>query len=308
MPCYKPLTGWYGRDLTSNGKFPIVFDPGKASDPTDPQDIPCGQCVGCRINRSKQWALRCMHEASLYRDNCFVTLTFEDDYLKTRENPWSLDVKDTQLFMKRLRKRFGSGIRFYLCGEYGEHKGRPHYHVCLFNFDFPDKSLYKIVNGNRLYTSEILHELWPFGHCVIGDVTMESAGYVARYVMKKVNGDAAKDYYIWADFETGEIHPLKPEFTTMSRRPGIGKGWLDKFKTDIYPSDFVTVKGKKYMPPKYYDKILEAEFPMEMLSIKADRENKVLDRLDDLTPERLSVREKLQLRRADQLVRNHDKG
>jgi hypothetical protein len=220
MPCYKPLEAWYSKDVNPSGRRGIVFNPSLALQRDDPINISCGQCIGCRLERSRQWAIRCMHEASLHEENSFITLTFSPEHLVARDNPWSLDVRDWQLFMKRLRKRTGKKIRFYHCGEYGELHKRPHYHACLFGYDFPDKRLWRVVNGQRLYTSYFLQELWPYGFSTIGTVTFESAAYVARYIMKKVSGKNADDYYQWFDDETGEIFDRHPEYTTMSRRPG----------------------------------------------------------------------------------------
>ena len=243
MPCYHPLTAYRGR-RTSSGKSEILFDKSQALKVGSGLSIqlPCGQCIGCRLERSRQWAMRCHHEASLYQDNCFITLTYSDEHLPSDK---SLHVEHFQKFMKRLRKRFGEGVRYYHCGEYGEKYMRPHYHACLFNFDFPDKKIWKENNGNRLYVSESLSELWPFGFVTIGDVTFESAAYVARYIMKKVNGDLAESHYERVDWETGEVYQLKPEYTTMSRRPGIGSNWFAKFKDDIFPQDYVVINGKK---------------------------------------------------------------
>ena len=118
----------------------------------------------------------------MYDDNCFITLTYSNQHIPA---DGSLDVRVFQKFMKRLRKRFGDGIRFYHCGEYGSLLGRPHYHACLFNFDFPDKYLWKENNGQKLYRSPSLEELWPYGYSSIGTVTFESAAYVARYILKR---------------------------------------------------------------------------------------------------------------------------
>jgi hypothetical protein len=311
MPCYSPLQAWYGKldqDDPVGTKRKMVFNHVYAEDPDSPVSLPCGQCIGCRLERSRQWAIRCMHEASLYENNCFITLTFNPESLAARDVPESLDVRDFQLFMKRLRKKFGSGIRFFHCGEYGENKGRPHYHACLFNFDFPDKELWRVANGNRLYISESLSELWPYGFSTIGDVTFESAAYVARYIMKKVTGDQADDHYtLGHDPDTGEVIYKKPEYTTMSRRPGIGKKWFDQFKDDVYPSDFITVNGKKCKPPKFYDRIMESTRPFEFDDIKEKRLIKLSARQADLTPDRLAVREKVQELKLEKLVRNHDK-
>ena len=174
-----------------------------------PMKLPCGRCVGCRLERSKQWAIRCVHESQLYKDNCFITLTFDNDHL---DEDSSLQLRDFQLFMKRLRKQFvppnpyeeGSieyddfqqshAIRFFHCGEYGELNKRPHHHAIIFNFDFDDKYLWK-RGTNPLWRSPTLEKLWPYGMSSIGKVTFESAAYVARYVMKKVNGELADEHY-----------------------------------------------------------------------------------------------------------------
>jgi hypothetical protein len=274
MACFKPIEAWYSKEVNPSGKRSLVFTAKYGEDPDRPIEIACGQCIGCRLERSRQWALRCMHEASLYEDNCFLTLTFNDESLSNREFPESLDVRDFQLFMKRLRKRFGDGIRFFHCGEYGEKYSRPHYHACIFNFDFPDKELWRVdpKTGVRLYRSRELEKLWPYGYSSIGDVTFESAAYVARYITKKQTGQDSEKHYIVVDEETGELVGYrKPEYITMSRRPGIGKEWFDKFKTDVYPSDSIHVNGKKFRPPKYYDKLFQDSNPYEFDEIKEKR-------------------------------------
>ena len=258
MPCYHPLTGWKKRSVNESGKRSITFDRSKGFSDTEMQ-VPCGQCIGCRLERSRQWAIRCVHEAMLHEENCFITLTYEDTTLP--ENG-SLVKKDFQDFMKRLRKKYEpKKIRFYACGEYGEDTSRPHYHACLFNHDFPDKKIYKQVNGNWLYTSESLSDLWGNGYFIIGDVTFDSAAYVARYIMKKITGDIASAHY--GDRE--------PEFNTMSRRPGIAADFYHQFKTDCYPKDFITLNGKKMSVPKYYDKLLDMEDPELLKKLKACR-------------------------------------
>ena len=234
MTCYHPMEGYRGKEITKTGKRKIVFNANDALGTCSlfRVTLPCGQCIGCRLERSRQWAIRCVHEASLYDDNCFITLTYSDENLP----PYgSLVKKDFQDFMKRLRKRF-SNVRYYHCGEYGSKTKRPHYHAILFNIDFPDKELLTINNDQRLYTSEILSKIWGKGICSIGSVTFESAAYVARYIMKKANGDDAELKYCHVD-DDGVWNSIEPEYTTMSRRPGIGKEWFDKFKSDVYPND-----------------------------------------------------------------------
>lgn len=236
--------------------------------------IPCGQCIGCRLERSRQWAIRISHEASLYDHNCFITLTYMDKYC-----PSSLDVRHFQLFMKRLRKKFGNGIRFFHCGEYGDLNQRPHYHACLLNFDFPDKNLYYVNNGYNYYLSESLSELWPYGIHLISDLTFDSAGYVARYVLKKLTGDAAAAY--------GD---RRPPYVTMSRRPGIGRAWIDKYLEQTYNHDFLVINGHKCLPPKFYDRVLQESHPDWFDFIKEQRSSRFGDSLDS-TIDRLNVRE-----------------
>jgi hypothetical protein len=133
MPCYFPITAWRSKDGKNEaGKWPVVFKP-TAGYLDKELKLPCGRCIGCRLERSRQWAVRCVHEASLHEKNCFITLTYSPENLP---KDGSLDVSHFQKFMKRFRKRFGPGIRFFHCGEYGESLSRPHYHACIFGFDF----------------------------------------------------------------------------------------------------------------------------------------------------------------------------
>ncbi|MEO5368178.1 MAG: hypothetical protein H7831_17865 [Magnetococcus sp. WYHC-3] len=302
MPCYSPLNGYKSRELTANGKRKIVFSPREGFYDL-PVTISCGQCIGCRLEKSRQWAMRCVHEASMHENNCFITLTYDEKNLPKNK---SLEVEHFQKFMKRLRFKFGEGIRFFHCGEYGERFGRPHYHAVLFNFDFKDKSLWKEERGVRLFVSEALSELWPFGFSTIGEMTFESAAYVARYVLKKQSGKNLTRYLI-INPETGEIiGERKPEYTTMSRRPGVGKMWFEKYKDDVYPSDEVVIRGKVMKPPKFYDKILELTDPTQFKKIKASRTAKGYARKADSTPERLKVRETVKKAQLKSLKRGLD--
>jgi hypothetical protein len=303
MPCYKPLHGYRSQTVNESGKRGIVFNVTQGFKDM-PVELPCGQCIGCRLERSRQWAIRCVHEASLYEKNCFITLTFNDENLPSNG---SVDVRDFQLFMKRLRKKFGSGIRFFHCGEYGDEFKRPHYHALIFNFDFPDKVLWSKQNDSLIYTSEVLNELWEHkGFTTIGDVTFESAAYVARYVTKKVTGEKADEHYTSIHRETGEIVSRKPEYISMSRRPGIGKGWFEKYHSEVYVHDGVRINNHFIKPPKFYDKAYEVKYPKKMIIIKKNRELRSLIFTEHTTPERLAVREKLHLLRFDRLKRSYE--
>ena len=152
MVCYHPITAWRSLEgRGANGKWPLVFNKRDGYCDLEVQ-VPCGQCVGCRLERSRQWAIRCVHEASLHSRNCFITLTYDDAHLPGI----SLVPRDYVLFMKRLRKMFGAGIRFFHCGEYGSINFRPHHHAIIFNFDFEDKVLWSVRSGVRLYRSAAL--------------------------------------------------------------------------------------------------------------------------------------------------------
>ena len=301
MPCYSPLQAFYSRSVNpKTGKPKIVFDEAMSFGLSiSGIKVPCGQCIGCRLERSRQWAIRCVHEASLHEANSFITLTYSPEFLPS---DMSLHLSHFQLFMKRLRKCFGNGIRFFMCGEYGEKFRRPHYHAIIFGLDFPDKVQVNVSNGLPIYSSEILSNLWGKGFASIGTVTFDSAAYVARYITKKVTGEMAFDHYL--DKDTGIM--LKPEYTTMSRRPGIASDWFKKFRSDVFPLDEVVLKGRKMRPPKFYDSQFEVEFPDDFAVIKKKRSIRARSFSSDNTPERLDVRERVQLIKLKSLVRNID--
>ena len=303
MPCFHPLQAYYcdspkGRVIEFNKNFAMLYN--GVSDATIEDyalKLPCGQCHGCRMKRAQEWAIRCMHEAQMYGDrNCFITLTYDEDHLPAGG---TLVKSDFQKFMKRLRKKFGEGIRYYHCGEYGERFLRPHYHALLFNFDFDDKVFYKTTgSGSRLFVSDDLKRLWPDGWSTVGSVSFESAAYCARYCVKKMNGRLADGYY----------KGRQPEYNTMSRRPGVGKVWYDKYKSDVFPSDQVIYEGRSLPPPRYYSGLYEIECPDDFKLIKAARQELQLDLELDSTPERLADREKCALASFSKLKRSYEQG
>lgn len=254
--------------------------------------VPCGRCRGCRIDHARDWALRCVHESQLHEENCFITLTYNDENLP---KDGSVSSKDVRLFLRRLRYEYQDNeIRFYGCAEYGETckecglsrplckckvfipaLGRPHYHILLFGFDFGDKEFHhveykkgcsRITAGNsyKVYISKALESIWKKGFCLVGEVNLQSAGYVARYIGKKIGGEMALGHY----------NGLSPEFSLMSRKPGIASEWIMKYMYDVYPKDFTTVNGRKFQPPRYYDcKLMRHDWDMYLL-VKAKREEK----------------------------------
>lgn len=294
MTCYNPLVAYRSEGrIVFNSPFPLAKG----------FNIKCGQCIGCRLDYSRQWAVRCVHEAQMHEKNCFITLTFNPEALEARKRPWSLDVRDFQLFMKRLRKKHGKRIRFFHCGEYGDKNQRPHYHALLFGFDFSDKQLWSTREGVKLYISQSLKELWPYGFSTIGEVTFQSAAYCSRYIMKKIKGEAAEKHYEIMHEETGEVEQRNPEYCTMSRKPGIGRDWFDKYKTDVFPHDYVVMNGKKIKPPRYYDSLLSEE---ELELVKKARQDAMPDLIKhyDHNMDRLFVEEAVKMKQLERLIRN----
>lgn len=219
----------------------------------------------------------------------FITLTYDPENLPLNG---SLDKKHFQDFIKRYRKSISpKKIRYYHCGEYGEKLGRPHYHAIIFGDDFKDKVHCQGQGTSKIYTSNELNSLWGKGSTIIGAVTFESAAYVARYVLKKVTGEREIEHYMKVDV-FGEITDLQPEYTTMSRRPGIGYEWYQKYKDEVYPDDFIIIRGKKMKPPKYYQQFFEIDEEEQYQVFKKDLKLKVRERKSDNTPQRLRSKEK----------------
>jgi len=265
--------------------------------------VPCGGCIGCRLDHARSWAIRCVHESQMHQDNCFLTLTYDNEHIP---EGGTLVKKHFQDFMKRLRFHVEpKEIRYFHCGEYGSKTFRPHYHALIFGWDFPDKRLFQVKDGNRLYTSKQLTKIWGLGHASIGAVTFQSAGYVARYITKKITGAPAQEHYERIDTETGEIIQLQPEYVTMSRRPGIGREWFNKYgSTDLhYAEDCVIIEGKRYKIPRYYDKLLEEQDPRKLEELKESRKAYANAHPEEQTPARLKAREQFKQRQAKRLVR-----
>lgn len=340
MGCFAPLpaTQFHGR------KQLTVWKRSEVRKPTPPDigrdlKLPCSNCIGCRLDRSKQNAVRLMCEAQLHKKCSFITLTLNDETLRARRQEWepavpyippfeepqgrdvnahstlaygyastrldSLSKRDLQLFMKRLRfelstREPSTRVRFYGVGEYGGLTGRPHYHIALFGEDFSDDRIYWRTSGDhRCYRSSRLEKLWSIdgnklGNCEIGDLTIDSAAYIASYVMKKVNGKMAHEHYR-RELPNGEIFWLTPEFALMSRGGRRGRGlaaeWFSKYNNDVYPLDKVVFDGKQLKPPRYFDKLLADYDPPKMEYIRMMREHAAKELAEDNTPARLADKE-----------------
>lgn len=195
--------------------------------------IPCGKCQGCQIDRANEWATRVCMEIKNYKNNAFLTLTYDNEHLPKQR---SLIKKDLQDFWKRLRKT-GEKIRYLACGEYGPRTARPHYHAVVLNYWPKDAKIYKKnITGDTLYTSERLNKIWGNGYVIVGQVNYETAAYVARYVYKKAFG-LDKNYFL--------KKKKAPEFTLSSRRPGLGMEKMNDEKWQkILRNDGIIIKTK----------------------------------------------------------------
>lgn len=272
MQCTSPLKARQMPYLNpKTGKNVIQFGPTLLGTPIK---LPCGQCMGCRLERSRTWAFRCMHEAQSHEENHFITLTYHPDYLPKYG---SLKPSHLQLFFKRLRDR--QKVRYFACGEYGELNGRPHYHAIVYGLRLRDLVYSKTKNGFRLYTSSMLNEVWGLGNVEIGGVTFESAAYVARYICKKQLGK--NSIKVWYDKTTDQYYSkedgtlyegLVPEFVRMSLKPGIGTEFYKKFQSDMYPEGKVRIRGGvSCKTPRYYDGKYEVDNKDQMDQIKLKR-------------------------------------
>ncbi|AXL14825.1 replication initiator protein [Microviridae sp.] len=296
MPCYHPLQAF----RTPGGK--IVFKPTGLPDYQDHLEIPCGRCVGCKLERSREWAVRCIHEAQMHEENDYLTLTYRDSALPPGG---TLIKKHMQDFIKRLRHHFPrKTIRYLMCGEYGEETQRPHYHMILFGIRFNDRKPFKMVRGNMIFTSDRLDEIWGHGYCQVGNVTFKSAAYVARYVLKKqTKNDKDTDR---VDPETGEIfEPRLPEYIACSLKPAIGKSWIEKYENDVFPQDFVVIGNRQFPVPKYYRRLYADKNPEKAEEMRAKRIEKAKASPDN-SSSRLATREDIQKRRLDKLKRNQN--
>lgn len=272
MPCFSlqlavPMPG-----RTRTGKTPYKFI-GKASSyhtryqgtPTGALLLPCRQCIGCRLEKSRQWATRLLHETEFHKGAIFLTLTYDENNVPKNG---SLNKTHLRTFFNDLRSRnsyYGKDkIKYFACGEYGDRTGRPHYHAALYGGlsvhdplcdpEEPSRS------GDPQYSHPDLSKVWTHGRHRFSAHNFETAAYVARYVLKKISGVSSALHY-------GE---RTPEFQSCSN--GLGKGHFQSWLPDIYPSDHVVLPERgAFMPPPYYDRLLEKVDPVLFQKVKKSR-------------------------------------
>lgn len=300
MTCYSPLKGF--ENIEDGG---IVFK--RSNQAGAAMEVACGQCMGCRIDKSKEWAARIVHESQMHQANSFVTLTYDD---KNLPYDGSLNKAHFQKFMKRLRRRNeGQRIRYFHCGEYGQKLSRPHYHACLFGIDFADRIPYSTSNDVITWTSEELTEIWGMGFTTCGELNYQTAAYTSRYILKKVTGNRADDHYSRVNLNTGELIQLQPEYVTMSlgrkKGDGIGGSFYKKYETDFYPSDECPVPGQGVYKkvPRYYEQMYADRNPDTYEEIKKRRKIYRDEHADEYTAKRLETKYKVKKAQLSQLPR-----
>lgn len=287
MACASPLTAYRP---ASGGPLSFTQPRGRAASKIQ---LPCGQCILCRLEYARQNAVRITHEASLHDTNAFITLTYADEYLplfnslsseNKKAHPWqpAKDRNHLSKFLKRMRHEIGR-FRYYAVGEYGDETKRPHYHLCLFGHDFTHEAITLRTNPTRLWTHPLLQRLWGLGHVSVGALTFQSAQYTAAYVTKKLNN---KQQYCRVDEDTGELIPLVQPKAYMSRRPGLARPWLDAWGEQIVNHDRVVIDGKPQKPPRYYDAWLKAKHPEK----EEERKERRRERATMLSAEDLRAR------------------
>lgn len=264
----------------------------------DWQEIPCGQCIGCRLEYSRQWANRCVLELDYCDEAYFVTLTYNDEHVPmswyadqdTGEafQAMTLRKRELQGFFKRLRLYSGQdNLRYYSAGEYGAKYMRPHYHCIIFGLHLDDLQLLKSTpDGWQYYRSPLVESAWmeskgkgrrkkgesgiPLGFVVVCRVNWSTCAYVARYVTKKLTGHLAE----WYDYFN-----IERPFALMSRMPGLGKRWFEDHP-DLDPEEYIHVKtedeGLKFKQPRYFDYLRELEDPDCLKDVKLARRQRAM--------------------------------
>lgn len=278
MACFHPKTAYLPLD---GGRLTFREPVACGVDEYRQISVNCRKCFGCRKARARDWGIRCWHESKMHEFSVAVTLTYDNEHLPFGGQ---LQPRDVELWMKRLRKALEpERIRFFEVGEFGGLRGRPHYHVLLYGHGFPDrKPRGRSVSGFPLYESKLLTDSWGKGMVAFNDVTLESAMYAAQYALKKLGDDDADDP------RAGQ------EFSRMSRRPGIGRGFMDRYYGDMFRRDWcgvVVPGGKEFPVPDYYLRVLREWCEEDYLAVKERRVAEAALRFAELQADRLAVRE-----------------
>lgn len=336
MPCFHPTAAWKSTSKNPDtGKIPLVFSKPRHRLSYSPRIfLPCGGCIGCRIVNARTAGLRCVHESIFHESSSFITLTYRPEDLPRYG---VLVPSHFQDFMKSLRHRLDVPVKAFYCGEYGEKKGRPHFHAIIFGYGFPDKYFFKnSKSGHPLFRSSLLEKCWKFGHSSVGDMTYQSAAYIGAYTTKVSKGEKASKDYLIADPFTGEIPQeiqeydvlnehdevlgracrkvdmLKPpEYGRYPRGEGLGAKWIERYAEETLRDGYLIHDSKRFPIPRYYKKFLEENFKSkydDMVSRnKARAQEKKREHTDDATYSAFLARKEMYaLSRFNQTKRSYE--
>lgn len=237
----------------------------------------CGQCMPCRLNRRRIWSHRLMLEALLHGSSVFVTLTYSDVHLPA---DGSLQPKDVQLFLKRLRLKlkmeYDITVRYFCVGEYGDESFRPHYHMALFGYPVCERGRtdQRLMNWRRRGSAasgccqwcNLLEDCWQLGGVDIGELNAKSAQYVVGYVTKKMTKE-----------DDPRLNGRAPEFARMSLKPGLGAGAVSAIALALNDDEggkllqrdgdvpvVVQHGGRKFPLGRYLRRLLREEIGIEV--------------------------------------------
>lgn len=265
-------------------------------------NVPCRRCVGCRLDYSRDWANRMLLEFQHTKKAVFVTLTYNNQNVPISDSGlMTLSKRDCQLFMKRLRKYFtGMEIRFFLGGEYGPLHNRPHYHAILFGVSLSDFGELTVRDVNELgqpsFQSSVLDTIWTSGFSTVSDVSFQTFAYCARYVLKKQR---------MRDYVKDGVELYTPEFSLMSRKPGLGAYYITNDFLDGINCSVSDGKDVKSFPlPGSLLKLLKDVNPQKYAELKQSRKDLSDDRLEfELASTDLNFRDYLKLKEDKLLAR-----
>jgi len=282
MTCLNPVLAY----KKTNGQFNFM----RKSDYDAPHAhkalLPCRKCLPCRKKEAMNWSTRMIHESKMHKISIFLTLTYDDEFLPEHNN---LTIEHMQKFMKRLRKHLSTRkdelrnplpiikIRYLYVGEYGDTSGRAHYHACVFGYVPDDLILHSKKPQYNIYKSETLTNLWGKGFVSIGYFNSATANYCSKYILKTLVGkDALKQFQI-TDSDTGELIQKQPPFKIMSRNPGLGSTFFEKYESDLINHDKAVIDGKELPVPDYYIRKLKKTDIQQYENIKRDRHNQAVE-------------------------------
>lgn len=229
MSCFYPGIGYYHYQKNESGKRSITLNP-KLRHSDEVIKVPCGKCEGCRADQALAWSIRCFHESQSYDRSSFLTMTYNDLHYPS---DGKLVLDHLQGFVRSLKAK-GEVFTYFACGEYGGISGRAHYHALIFGLDFRTADDVPVLSD--AWTNNVLAALWPFGVITCSDVSPQTCCYVGGYVAKKVQ------------------NPDLAGFRIMSRKPAIGRRWLEKHLPDLINHGSVIMDGNEYpMPKRYFD-------------------------------------------------------